>query len=287
VLITHKAKASYKDGYMIVKSDESENIIHLSEIATVIFENTAINITAYLLCELANNKVKIIFCDHKRNPYGEVIPYYGRYNVSKKMMIQTKWGVELKKFLWLMIVKQKIKNQSMILRKFSYEMEAVMLESYANEVQLEDVTNREGHAAKVYFNALFGKKFSRDQDNPINAALNYGYSILLSTFNREISNNGYSTSLGINHISEYNPFNLSSDLIEPFRVIVDDYVYRNRELAFSQGMKLDLIDLLNTRTQFDEQNQFVTKAIELYVRSFFQALEEKDVRKFKLYEYKD
>lgn len=61
VLITHKAKASYKDGYMIVKSDESENIIHLSEIATVIFENTAINITAYLLCELANNKVKIIF----------------------------------------------------------------------------------------------------------------------------------------------------------------------------------------------------------------------------------
>lgn len=287
VLITHKAKASYKDGYMIVKSDESENIIHLSEIATVIFENTAINITAYLLCELANNKVKIIFCDHKRNPYGEVIPYYGRYNVSKKMMIQTKWGVELKKFLWLMIVKQKIKNQSMILRKFGYEMEAVMLESYANEVQLEDVTNREGHAAKVYFNALFGKKFSRDQDNPINAALNYGYSILLSTFNREISNNGYSTSLGINHISEYNPFNLSSDLIEPFRVIVDDYVYRNRELAFSQEMKLDLIDLLNARTQFDEQNQFVTKAIELYVRSFFQALEEKDVRKFKLYEYKD
>jgi len=73
----------------------------------------------------------------------------------------------------------------------------------------------------------------------------------------------------------------------PFRVIVDDYVYRNRELAFSQEMKLDLIDLLNARTQFDEQNQFVTKAIELYVRSFFQALEEKDVRKFKLYEYKD
>ena len=106
VLITHKAKASYKDGYMIVKSDESENIIHLSEIATVIFENTAINITAYLLCELANNKVKIIFCDHKRNPYGEVMPYYGRYNVSKKMMIQTKWSVDLKKFLWLMVLRR-------------------------------------------------------------------------------------------------------------------------------------------------------------------------------------
>lgn len=287
ILVTHKSKASYKDGYMVVKSDESENVIHLSEIATVIFENTAINITAYLLCELANNKVKVIFCDHKRNPYGEIIPYYGRYNVSKKMMIQANWSDGLKKLLWLMIVVQKIKNQAKILKKFGCDTEATMLEAYAGDVQLEDATNREGHAAKVYFNALFGKKFSRDQDNPTNAALNYGYSILLSTFNREISNNGYSTSLGINHISEYNPFNLTSDLMEPFRVVVDDYVYRNREFAFSQEIKVDLINLLNARTKFDGQNQFVAKAIELYTRSFFQALEERDARKFKLYEYED
>lgn len=287
VLVTQKAKASYKDGYMIIKSDESENVIHLSELATVIFENTAINITAYLLCELANNKVKVIFCDHKRNPYGEIIPYYGRYNVSKKMMIQSNWHDGLKKLLWTMIVAQKILNQAQLLVKHGFEAEAEMLKQYAQQVELEDTTNREGHAAKVYFNALFGKKFSRDQDNPINAALNYGYGIILSAFNREISNNGYSTSLGINHISEYNPFNLTCDLMEPFRVVVDDFVYQNRILAFSSEMKVDLINLLNLRVVIDGQNQYLAKAIEIYARSFFQALEEKNAKKFITYEYKD
>lgn len=287
VLVSQRCKASYKDGYMIIKSDEAENVIHLSELATVIFENTAINITAYLLCELAQNKVKVIFCDHKRNPYGEIIPYYGRYNVSKKMMIQSNWHDGLKKLLWMMIVIQKIRNQAVLLEKHGLTAEAEMLREYSRSVELEDATNREGHAAKVYFNALFGKKFSRDQDNPTNAALNYGYGIILSAFNREITNNGYSTSLGINHISEYNPFNLTCDLMEPFRVIVDDFVYANRELAFSQEMKLDLINLLNQRVKIDGQNQYATKAIEIYTRSFFQALEDQDARKFKLYEYEN
>lgn len=285
VLVSQKCKASYKDGYMIIKSDESENVIHISELATVIFENTAINITAYLLCELANNKVKVIFCDHKRNPYGEIMPYYGRYNVSKKMMIQSNWHDGLKKLLWMMIVVQKILNQAQLLEKCGLEAEAGMLREYSRQVELEDVTNREGHAAKVYFNALFGKTFSRDQENPINAALNYGYGIILSAFNREITNNGYSTSLGINHISEYNPFNLTCDLMEPFRVIVDEYVYENREIAFSQEMKPELIDLLNKRVKIDGQNQYVSKAIEIYTRSFFQALEDQNAKRFKLYEY--
>ena len=47
--------------------------------------------------------------------------------------------------------------------------------------------NREGHAAKVYFNAfVLAKIFTRTEENSINAALNYGYGIILSTFNREI-----------------------------------------------------------------------------------------------------
>lgn len=286
VIVSKKAKASYKDGYMIVKGEE-ENVIHISEISTVIFENTAINITAYLLCELARNKVKVIFCDHKRNPYGEIIPYYGRYNVSKKMLIQTNWDDSLKKLLWTTIVAQKINNQAKILKKYGFRAESEMLKEYLINLKLEDSTNREGHAAKVYFNALFGKKFSRDQDNSINASLNYGYGIILSAFNREISINGYSTSLGINHVSEYNPFNLTCDLMEPFRIVVDDFVYQNRQIAFSSEQKIDLINLLNKKVKIDGQNQFLSKTIEIYTRSFFQALESKNPKKFKMYIYEE
>ena len=74
----------------------------------------------------------------------------------------------------------------------------------------DDKTNREGHAAKVYFNSLFGKDFSRDNECNINKYLNYGYSIILSAVNREVKILGYLTELGVHHIGESNSFNLSS-----------------------------------------------------------------------------
>lgn len=45
-----------------------------------------------------------------------------------------------------------------------------MLSGYTEQIELADTTNREGHAAKVYFNALFGMEFTRSADIAINAA---------------------------------------------------------------------------------------------------------------------
>ena len=56
---------------------------------------------------------------------------------------------------------------------------SLILENYINELEFNDASNREGHAAKVYFNALFEIGFNRRDDNPKNKYLNYGYSILL------------------------------------------------------------------------------------------------------------
>ena len=108
-----------------------------------------------------------------------------------------------------------------------------MLISYLPQIEEYDVTNREGHAAKVYFNAVFGMDFSRSQENVTNAALNYGYSLILSAFNREVAANGYLTQLGLFHDNMFNFYNLSCDLMEPFRVLVDRAVktYGFAELA--------------------------------------------------------
>ena len=89
------------------------------------------------------------------------------------------------------------------------------------EVKIGDKTNREGHAAKIYFKELFGKEFVRHNDDVINSALNYGYAILLSTINKEIINNGYLTQLGIHHKNEFNEFNLTCDLMEPLLINVN------------------------------------------------------------------
>ena len=75
------------------------------------------------------------------------------------------------------------------------------------------ISQTEGHAAKVYFNALFGRGFTRSEENSINAALNYGYSLILSSVAREIVANGYITQIGIFHDNMFNQFNLASDVM--------------------------------------------------------------------------
>ena len=100
VIVKNRCKLSYKNDYMLIISDGKEKALHISEIGTLIIENTAVNITAYLLCELARYKVKIIFCNHQRNPYSEIIPYYGAHNASKQMRLQSQWPQATKDKIW-------------------------------------------------------------------------------------------------------------------------------------------------------------------------------------------
>lgn len=150
-------------------------------------------------------------------------------------------------------------------------------------MELSDVTNREGHAAKVYFNALFGMKFTRGADIPQNAALNYGYSILLSAFNREIAAMGYLTQLGIYHDNMHNHFNLSCDLMEPFRVLVDRCVLNMELSEFEKQHKYTLWQILNDTIVIDETRQTVLNAIKIYSRSVFEAINDRDVSKIRFY----
>ena len=144
---------------------------------------------------------------------------------------------------------------------------------YANNVEMGDATNREGHAAKVYFNNMFFSGFTRETDCFINNCLNYGYTILLSQFNRSITSSGYLTQLGIHHKNEYNQFNLSCDLIEPFRYIVDEYVGTMKE---DDDWKIKLVNLLGKEVLIDGKNQTLANAINIYVQSIFNALEKED-----------
>ena len=253
VVITRNCKLSYKNDYLIIRNDDL-NMIHLSEINTIIIENGMSSITSYLINELANHKIKMIICDEKHNPSCEMVPYYGSFNTSKKILLQTKWSDERKNKVWQLIVKNKIHNQAMLLKKLKIDGYEKLLK-FEEEVKVGDSTNREGHAAKVYFNLLYGIDFNRSTEDNTNKALDYGYSILLSIFNREIVRKGYITPLGINHRNEFNQFNLSCDLMEPFRPLIDEIVYNNREFAFENTFKLKLIDVSNVLVRIDGREQ--------------------------------
>lgn len=284
VVITKQSKLSYKNRYLAVKSELEENYIHLSEIDTIIVDSIAVSISSYLLKELADNKINIIFCDEKHNPFGELNSFYSSHNTSKKILIQTKWNNKQKDELWSQIVKNKIINQAILLNKIKSENYDLLM-SYVNEVRVGDRTNREAHSAKVYFNSLFTKSFIRNANDNINAALNYGYSILLSNFNKEIINNGYLTQLGIHHKSEFNQFNLACDLMEPFRPIIDNFVYYNQTREFDSKYKLDLINIFNNNYKYLSKNYTLKDIIKMYTKNTLDCLSDnKKYKDFTLYE---
>lgn len=266
VVITRQSKISYKNRFLVVKQDNDEKYIHLSEIDTIIVDSISVSISAYLLKEIADAKINMIFCDEKHNPFGELSPYYSKHNSSKKIKEQIKWTNKYKDDLWMKIVKNKILNQSLMLNKIKND-KYDLLNSYIDEVVSGDKTNREGHAAKVYFNALFGKDFVRNNNDNINAALNYGYAILLSTINKEVIANGCLTQLGIHHKNEFNEFNLSCDLMEPFRVIVDNFVYFNQERELNTNYKLDIVNILNNTYKYQNKSYTLKDIIGLFVKN--------------------
>lgn len=284
IVISNQSKLNYKNRFLVVKQDNDEKYIHLSEIDTIIVDSIAVSISTYLLKELSDNKINIIFCDEKHNPFGELSSYYSSHNTSKKIQKQINWTKENKDRMWQNIIKNKIINQALMLHKIKSDKYNLLL-SYIEDVLLSDKTNREGHAAKVYFNELFGKDFVRNDSDNINAALNYGYAILLSTINKEVISNGYLTQIGIHHKNEFNEFNLSCDLMEPFRTIIDNFVYYNQERELNTEYKLDIINIFNNRYNYENKNYVLKDIIKMFVKNTLESLEEPDnYKEFSIYE---
>lgn len=281
IVISRSAKLDYKMDYLVVRQEEITRI-HLSEISVLMVESTAVSLTVTLLNELTKRKIKVIFCDEKRNPSSELISYYGSHDTSAKVRKQIEWTAEMKSMIWTEIVTEKIRKQMELLKNLEKE-ESHLLGEYIEEIQPGDMTNREGYAAKVYFNALYGMQFTRTADVPYNAALNYGYSLILSVCNREITANGYITQLGLFHNNMFNQFNLGSDLMEPFRILVDEEVYWMKPEKFEHDEKMQMVNILNREVVIDGKRNYLNYAIKIYCKSVFDAMNEQDISLIRFY----
>ena len=266
IVVTGRGKLDLRYNSISIRRDNGTDFIHIGEVNTLILETTTISITAALMCELIKQKVKVIFCDEKSNPHFELLPFYGSHDCSAKIKEQIAWTDFLKESLWTIIVTEKIENQMKLLKKLNKE-EYRILQEYASQIEHNDNTNREGHSAKIYFSALFGNNFSRNKENSLNAFLNYGYQLLLSTFNKEIVANGYLTQIGIFHKNMFNYYNLSSDLMEPFRVIVDELAYKENPQKFEKDEKRKLQNILNLKFRINNVNHYLSDVIKIYTKS--------------------
>ena len=81
----------------------------------------------------------------------------------------------------------------------------------------------------------------------------------------------------------FNQFNLASDLMEPFRILVDREVTEMKLLQFEHEEKMQLVNILNQEIQIDGKTQYVNNAIKIYCKSVFDALEEDDSSLIRFY----
>lgn len=283
VLISGRAKLDLKLNNMVVRKEETVKI-HIPEIAIIIIDSTTVSITTALIERLVEEKIKIIFSGRQHHPIAEVVNYYNKHNSVAIIKKQLAWTEVNKKKIWTEIIKEKIKNQALLTGKYNEENADLMLQ-YILEMKDGDISNREGHAAKLHFNSLFGRNFTRDYDIPTNAMLNYGYSILLSTFNREISSAGYLTQLGIFHDNQFNYFNLASDLMEPLRPLIDRLVLDYQPQKFGKEEKIAVLQIFEESLYIGKVKYTLLNAIGEYTKSVFQAIEEGNVNLIKFIEY--
>ncbi|MGB4920741.1 MAG: type II CRISPR-associated endonuclease Cas1 [Enterococcus aquimarinus] len=271
IVVNTHSKLSYSNNHLVFKNTRTTEKIHLSEIDIILLETTDIIITTMLIKRLIDENILLLFCDDKRLPIGKLLPFYARHDSSLQLKRQLEWTQQKKIEVWTAIISQKILNQTQHLTQRIFDEKAYALMTLHETLEPFDPTNREGHAARIYFNTLFGNDFSREQNNDVNAGLNYGYTLLMSIFAREIVKSGCMTQFGLKHANQFNEFNLASDLMEPFRPLVDQIIFESRSQNFTK-MKRNLFELFNSTYYYRNKEMFLTNIISDYTKKIIKTL---------------
>ena len=283
VVVNTHSKLSYKNNHLIFKDASRTELIHLSEVDILLLETTDIVLSTMLIKRLVDENILVIFCDDKRLPTAYLMTYYGRHDSSLQLSRQIAWREDVKAQVWTTIIAQKILNQALYLGNCGFLEKSQSVIDLYHGLDLFDPSNREGHAARIYFNTLFGNDFSREQESDINAALDYGYTLILSMFAREIVLSGCMTQFGLKHANQFNQFNLASDIMEPFRPIIDRIVYENRSSSFVK-IKRELFTIFSDTFHYNDKDMYLSNIVSDYTKKVIQALNqpEKGVPEFRI-----
>ena len=242
---------AYKD------DPEHTTTVPIEDIGVVVVEHQQVSITLPLLNALTENEVQVVFCNSKGMPSSMLLGFEGNNLQGETLRYQMACGEVLKKQLWKQIVESKIRNQSLLLERVGQD--GTCLRPYYSNVKSGDSDNREGIAARLYFQRLFGPGFIRDRSLPgVNALLNYGYIILRAAVSRAIVSSGLFPAIGIYHHNRSNAFPLADDIMEPYRPFVDEAVYdllMQGNVELTKDTKAKLIMVLYADTVFENVNR--------------------------------
>ena len=256
-------RLSLKNAQLVVENHESGEVktVPVEDIGVVLIENQMVSFTIPVMNALVKNNSAVVFCDEHHMPASMLMNLDSNSVQAETYRFQMDASLPLKKNLWKQVVEAKIKNQASLLNELGKDGD--ILKPYYSNVKSGDSDNREGIAARIYWDKLFDGSFirSRDGADP-NAMLNYGYAILRAGMARAIMGSGLFPAFSLFHKNRYNAYPLADDLMEPYRPYVDQIVFS----LFSEGItelnsasKQALLRLLFIDTKFKD----ITRPLEI------------------------
>lgn len=255
---------SLKDNQMVINTKQMPDMkqtVPIEDIGFVVLEHQQISITLPLLNALSDNNVAVVICGENRMPNAMLMNLDSNTTQGESFRAQIDASEPLKKGIWKQVVEAKIRNQAALLNKLGKNGDR--LKPYYTNVKSGDTDNREGIAAKIYWNELFGDGFVRNREGVSpNNLLNYGYTLLRAAVARALMGSGLLPALGIFHRNRYNAFPLADDIMEPYRPYVDEIVYHmyvNGITELDKEAKSQLLHILFTDTVFNR----VTRPLEV------------------------
>lgn len=208
-------------GFMVVEgTGERAARVPLDDIAVVLANAHGITYTNNLLVTLAGRGAGMVVCGANHQPVAWLWPAAGHHAQTARMAAQLAATRPLGKRLWQSLVRAKVAQQAAVLELAGQPGGGVA--NLARRVRSGDPDNVEAQAARRYWPLLMGPDFRRDRRRAgVNAFLNYGYTVLRAAVVRAVMAAGLHPSLGLHHRTRNDPMCLASDLMEPFRPLVD------------------------------------------------------------------
>jgi CRISPR-associated protein Cas1 len=227
---------SCRDGQLVRRTpDGLELSLPLEDVASIIVTSFSATIHSHLFLEAAKLGVSIIVCESFK-PTSLLLPANRSTDtlLSRAVLGLPKRTVQS---LWQKTVDAKCRNQQLLAERIAPEdpaLEQLRVNAAGPKAHKEAV------CAKLFWeiwgkavNSLFPSSFNadtpflRDRDQPgLNALLNYGYAVLLSTVLQKLFGVGLDPTYGIFHVTRERAAPLAYDLMEPFRQCVDWRVYQ-------------------------------------------------------------
>lgn len=266
-------------GFILVIRDQKElGRVIIDELNCVLISAIQSALSKPVMVKLAENGVPIILCGNNYHPISITLPYTNHHQSYKILQNQINISQPLKKRLWQSLVKTKINHQRQVLTHCQPNQQTAikLLKRLSDKVRSGDSDNCEAQAARIYWRALFGSTFRRNQQSNdyINSALNYGYTVIRAACARAAMGAGLNPALGLHHHNQYNPFCLADDLMELFRPLVDLTVTESKlDEKLNPKHKAMLAKLLQADMKLNQEQTTLTNATHKLASSLAQSID--------------